>query len=270
MAAFTGLKNNQRKWVIEWAQSGNDPESLGIDKCNLFIGGLNPSLVTKELLEERFLRYGNIESVTLVNKEADLEGQDSSFPPGRSAFAFVRYADPASSASAIEFENGAEWLERKIRVQYCESQEMKNKRRATKYYNAMSPYSNQYYRGAMGPMFPYVSGVPVYGVPPTHRNVYSRKGDMQEYNPYMGYPLMNTGMVYGNQPWLYTQMQQQSQLQTNQSTGHQHQQYQSGAASSNVDQQKPDSEEEELSEGFSGMTFQRNNDHTNIDSTPRW
>lgn len=51
----------------------------------------------------------------------------------RSAFAFVRFTDPPSSAAAIEAENGQEWLGRRIRVQYCESAEMKTKRRAVKY-----------------------------------------------------------------------------------------------------------------------------------------
>ena len=50
----------------------------------------------------------------------------------RSAFAFVRFIDPSASAAAIEAENGAEWLGRRIRVQYCESSEMKTKRRLTK------------------------------------------------------------------------------------------------------------------------------------------
>ena len=67
--AFLGLKNTQRRWVIEWATSSNDPESLGIDRTNIFVGGLNPLLITKELLQERFGKYGSIESITLINKD---------------------------------------------------------------------------------------------------------------------------------------------------------------------------------------------------------
>lgn len=39
--------------------------------------------------------------------------------------------------------NGTEWLDRRIRVQFCESPEMKMKRRQTKYYGQyfQSPYT---------------------------------------------------------------------------------------------------------------------------------
>jgi len=36
--------------------------------------------------------------------------------------------------------NGTEWFGRRIRVQYCESQEMKAKRRENKYMNSMEQY----------------------------------------------------------------------------------------------------------------------------------
>jgi hypothetical protein len=58
----------------------------------------------------------------------------------------------------VWLQNGAEWLERRIRVQYCESLEMKNKRRTQKYFSSLvaaNPYlpsPAQYYPGAS---FPY-------------------------------------------------------------------------------------------------------------------
>jgi len=204
MAAFVGLKNDQKKWVIEWATSSNDPESLGIDKTSVFVGGLNPTLVTKELLEERFGAYGKIQSVTVVNKDSATDGtvedqyQDQN---SRSAYAFLRYVDPASSSAAIEQENGQEWLYRRIRVQYCESQEMKSKRRANKF---VANYSQYYRPNQIGPPMYMMGGLSVYNMQPT----YLRKGaDQPAYSPFLSYPMMNPGMLgYPNQPpWLYTQ-----------------------------------------------------------------
>lgn len=36
-----------KKWVVEWATSANDPDMLGVDKCSVFVGGLNPNSVTR-------------------------------------------------------------------------------------------------------------------------------------------------------------------------------------------------------------------------------
>ncbi len=67
------MKNVNHKWVVEWATSTNDPDTLGVDKFNIFLGGLNPDEVTKEAIEAKFVEYGEIESVSLINKE---EGGD--------------------------------------------------------------------------------------------------------------------------------------------------------------------------------------------------
>lgn len=167
MAAYLGLKNQFRKWVVEWATSSNDPDVLGVDKYNVFVGGLNPLLVTKAALEERFGAYGQVDAVTLINRD---EAQENSMALPRNAFAFVRFRHASSSASAIEHENGAEWLERRIRVQYCESLEMKNKRRTQKYFSSLATGGNPYLPGP-GPYyatsFPYpvpmmMGGMPVY------------------------------------------------------------------------------------------------------------
>lgn len=66
------MKNVTKKspWIVEWATSTNDPDIQGLDKRNLFIGGLSPR-VTKESVEERFSVYGKLETLTLINKEID-------------------------------------------------------------------------------------------------------------------------------------------------------------------------------------------------------
>jgi hypothetical protein len=53
---------------VEWATSANDPDALGVDKLNIFVGGLHPVLVTKENLQERFGSYGALESITFINR----------------------------------------------------------------------------------------------------------------------------------------------------------------------------------------------------------
>ncbi|KAL6071263.1 Flowering time control protein FCA, variant 2 [Balamuthia mandrillaris] len=138
MEAFLSMKQTHRRWVIEWATSTNESELMtGVDKHNIFVGGLNPTQITKELLQERFEGYGPIESISLVKKD---EGEEPETGIPRSAFAFVRFKDASSSASAIEQENGTEWLGKRIRVQYCESADMKGRRRLHQMPGA-SPYT---------------------------------------------------------------------------------------------------------------------------------
>lgn len=183
------LRNKQKNLVIEWATSTNDPDLLGVDKSSIFVGGLNPQDINEELLAKRFGAYGEIESSTLVNRFADEEENKGS--QQRSAFAFIKYKDESSASSVIENENGVEWLDRRIRVQYCESQEMKNKRRANKYFQAMQLNSNMYY--PPNPMM-MMRGMPWYGtpqIPPMYPNA-----PMDNTMPYMMYP-------YGNGSWGY-------------------------------------------------------------------
>ncbi|KAL6045493.1 Meiotic activator RIM4, partial [Balamuthia mandrillaris] len=74
MEAFLSMKQTHRRWVIEWATSTNESELMtGVDKHNIFVGGLNPTQITKELLQERFEGYGPIESISLVKKD---EGEE--------------------------------------------------------------------------------------------------------------------------------------------------------------------------------------------------
>lgn len=170
--------------VVEWATSTNDPDLLGVDKCNIFVGGLNPHLIDEENLAERFEVYGEIESSTLVNRFAnEEENKNNSAATQRSAFAFIRYKDESAASSAIENENGVDWLERRIRVQYCESQEMKNKRRANKYYQSYSQ-SNMYYPNSMAPHPIMMMGAPGWYAPPG----YMYPPVDPSYSHYMMYP----------------------------------------------------------------------------------
>src|SRR3990167_395712 len=219
MEAFLNLKTKQRRWVVEWATSNNDPEVLCVDKYNIFIGGLNPTQVDKQILQDRFSQYGEIESITLINRAEsenpenqtnqnvgapeDFENPNSQ----KSAFAFIRFKDQAHSASAIESENGVEWLDRRIRVQYCESQEMKNKRRANKYLKYQYNYYNGLQMMYMGGMLPYY--------PINSNNIHHK------FNPYAAIPYENAPIdatelsanpysypIYYNPSWLGYQQDQ--------------------------------------------------------------
>jgi len=170
--------------VVEWATSTNDPDLLGIDKCNIFVGGLNPQQIDEEILAEKFGSYGEIESSTLVNRFANDEDDTKG---ARSAFAFIRYKDETAASSAIENENGITWLERRIRVQYCESQEMKNKRRANKFYQSY-PNGNMYYPPLPNQPLMVIGGMPwaPYGTA-YNPAMYPAMDAVGQY-PYMMYP----------------------------------------------------------------------------------
>ncbi|CAG8447601.1 6591_t:CDS:2 [Dentiscutata erythropus] len=94
-----------------------------IDKGTIFVGQLNPDAVTKEVLEQKFNRYGEIKDLRLVTiKKPGPVGRMNV----RSAFAFIRYDDENASTKAIEAENNTKYFDRIIRVQYRESPEYRN------------------------------------------------------------------------------------------------------------------------------------------------
>jgi len=177
--ALQEIRDSQKRWVVEWAKSTNDPESLRLDKNCIFIGGLNSKEVTEDLLRERFQAYGELESVTLVYRESEVPEDEDKAP--RSAFAFVRYDNIQSSENAIEAENGIEWLGQKIKVQYSESKEMKHRRRLKKY-------------SAMYEPFPYYTMPVMYLPDGTQTNSYY---PMYSYNPW-GYQQMPMGVEGSN------------------------------------------------------------------------
>ncbi|KNE70459.1 hypothetical protein AMAG_14586 [Allomyces macrogynus ATCC 38327] len=97
----------QAKWAVEWAANieKHQPET---DRHAIFVGQLNPDQVSEQALGERFGRHGPIESVNLVNKNGE-------------AFAFIRYEDEESAQEAIDAENGQEFQDRRLRVQFRET-----------------------------------------------------------------------------------------------------------------------------------------------------
>ncbi|KAG4305968.1 hypothetical protein PORY_000878 [Pneumocystis oryctolagi] len=111
--AFSSLRRNGN-WIVEWAQNLDQNNSqapvIPVDKTSIFVGQLNPSLVTRESLLNRFKKYGEIIECSLVNKPNS----------NRTAFAFLQFNSIASASAAVENENNSNFLDRVIRVQFRE------------------------------------------------------------------------------------------------------------------------------------------------------
>ncbi|KAF9273280.1 hypothetical protein BGZ68_001644 [Mortierella alpina] len=116
--AFMGLRNDS-KWTIEWAP--NLTKENQIERESVFVGQLNPDLVTESVLRERFQEYGNIENIHLVKRTRPGTNQSS-------AFAFIDFDDEQSARAAIDNENNSSFLGTTIRVQYRESGEYRQQR----------------------------------------------------------------------------------------------------------------------------------------------
>ena len=96
-----GCLRTLTSWVVDWFTSKSSPE---IDVRSIFVGNLNPTAITDDMLRERFGQYGEIESVELIKT------------PSRLAFAFVRFTDAQSVSDAIQAENDQFWLGNNIKV----------------------------------------------------------------------------------------------------------------------------------------------------------
>lgn len=111
--AFSNLRRNGN-WIVEWAQNLDQNTlqmpMIPIDKTSVFVGQLNPSLVTRESLLNRFRKYGEIVDCSLVNKPNS----------NRTAFAFLQFESASSASAAVENENNSNFLDRIIRVQFRE------------------------------------------------------------------------------------------------------------------------------------------------------
>ncbi|ORX89985.1 hypothetical protein K493DRAFT_305307 [Basidiobolus meristosporus CBS 931.73] len=70
--AYSELRVNS-KWVVEWAPN-LERGSGQVDRTSVFIGQLNQKLVTQSLLEDKFGKYGKIELLNLVNRNANMPG----------------------------------------------------------------------------------------------------------------------------------------------------------------------------------------------------
>ena len=101
---------------------------------------MNPKLV-----RDRFIRYGDIESINLIHNP---KRPDPNNPKKRHAYAFIKYKNPESAARAMENEDGAHWLNQILKVQYCQSPEMKKRRskeRHSVFTTPISPLSHSSY-----------------------------------------------------------------------------------------------------------------------------
>ncbi|CAI2178498.1 20253_t:CDS:10 [Funneliformis geosporum] len=121
--AYMNLRQHGSNYIIEWAANLEKavPGPEDIDKRSIFVGQLNQAEVTKELLVEKFGRYGEIKEVQYVARKFS-----RSLGPPRNAFAFINYNDEDASENAIKAENNSRYFDRIIRVQYRESQEFRN------------------------------------------------------------------------------------------------------------------------------------------------
>ncbi|CAG8595634.1 1080_t:CDS:2, partial [Racocetra fulgida] len=99
ISAYMSLRRTS-SYVIEWAANLEKatPGPGDIDKGTIFVGQLNPEAVTKDVLEQKFNRYGEIKDLRLVTIKKP-------GPAVRSAFAFIRYDDENASTKAIEAES---------------------------------------------------------------------------------------------------------------------------------------------------------------------
>lgn len=103
------------EWIVEWAQNIEHPSEVTerqqenevvIDNFSIFVGQLDDR-VTKEKLEERFSRHGNVADIVLVLR------------PGNN-FAFIKFETEQAAAAAVERENHAVFLDKTMHVQYRE------------------------------------------------------------------------------------------------------------------------------------------------------
>ncbi|KAG0204453.1 hypothetical protein BGX28_003599 [Mortierella sp. GBA30] len=116
--AFMALRNDT-KWTVEWAP--NLSKENQIERESVFVGQLNPDLVTEASLRDRFQEYGCIENIHLVKRTKPGTSQSS-------AFAFIDFDNEQSARNAIEHENNSLFQDTNIRVQYRESGEYRQQR----------------------------------------------------------------------------------------------------------------------------------------------
>ncbi|KAG9284397.1 hypothetical protein G9A89_023654 [Geosiphon pyriformis] len=117
--AYMGLKQNLA-YITEWATNIERaiPRADDIDNLSIFVGLLNESAITKELLQQRFEQYGKIVELHLIKRPS--RGQ---IP--RPAFAFIKYENEDSTQKALNNENHSLFLGRTIRVEPKQSPEFR-------------------------------------------------------------------------------------------------------------------------------------------------
>ncbi|QPG73234.1 hypothetical protein FOA43_000541 [Brettanomyces nanus] len=109
ISAFANLKT-KAAWCIEWAQNLEDEyddiPDVTIDRFSIFVGHLDPRISRQEVVE-RFETHGMIKEAILVNRPLN-------------NFAFIKFKEKESAASAVEAENHALFKYQTIHVQYRE------------------------------------------------------------------------------------------------------------------------------------------------------
>ncbi|KAF9134303.1 hypothetical protein BGW39_007472 [Mortierella sp. 14UC] len=176
--AYVALRANS-KWTVEWAPNLSNQNQ--IEKESVFVGQLNPDLVTEAVLHDRFQDYGTIKNIHLVKRNNKLGA-------GRTtAFAFIEYDSENAARRAIDHENNTEFLDTTIRVQHRETSEYRVQRQNA----AMQAARNlidvpDMPRAPGAPVGPqghgYGHGYQSYRGPGVGRPIY--------YPPYYGYPGM--------------------------------------------------------------------------------
>ncbi|KAJ1916607.1 hypothetical protein IWQ60_008052 [Tieghemiomyces parasiticus] len=150
--AFSALRK-ERQWLVEWASNASNPPSLGsvsqqqalarhgpppgrgsparravgrpiVSLTDVFVGNLDPYLVTRAALLARYGAFGEVETLDYAGGPTDdHDHDDGTVDPGRPrrvAHAFVKFTDEMAAALAIARTDRQPWLGRSPRVTYKE------------------------------------------------------------------------------------------------------------------------------------------------------
>ncbi|KAI9298512.1 hypothetical protein K502DRAFT_345950 [Neoconidiobolus thromboides FSU 785] len=104
IAAYTNIKNDG-DWAVEWASSP-DKAPRNLDFNSIFVGQIDKNFTHPEV-EDKFIQYGEIESLNYINR-----------PKYDYAFAFIRYVDRESCVNAINICDGEKWNGSTLKVQF--------------------------------------------------------------------------------------------------------------------------------------------------------
>ncbi|KAG0262788.1 hypothetical protein BG011_009709 [Mortierella polycephala] len=180
--AFVSLRNDSR-WAVEWAPNLSSRNQ--VEKESIFIGQLNPDVVTEAALRELFMGYGEIQYIHLIKRNKPGTNRPT-------AFAFIEFDNEQAAKDAIDHENNSMFLGTTIRVQYRETSEYRQQRQ------------NAAIQAARGLTMPSSAGVsPVGASPPILTPHYpdpsiGRPFYYTAYYPYpvsQGMPMVGSGAV---------------------------------------------------------------------------
>jgi RNA recognition motif-containing protein len=108
--------------VSETAAAAAADDLTSVEKCQVFIGGIDPTIADDSEIKKIFARCGEIVTFSLKNNSVDTKSRDS--------FAFVRYHSAEAAATAIRDLHGMMIGAKKIRVQPLEPASTKRVRKA--------------------------------------------------------------------------------------------------------------------------------------------